>query len=70
MGHVRRWTWLPVLVAGGALFEYVRRGIVATGDPNLVPSLILLGAAAIPAAFVVHMAISPSSTTCSSSSAS
>jgi RsiW-degrading membrane proteinase PrsW (M82 family) len=56
MGHVRRWTWLPVLIAGGGLFEYVRHGIVTTGNPNLVPSLILLGAAVIPAAFVVFVA--------------
>lgn len=56
MGHVRRWTWLPVLVVGGGLFEYVRHGIVTTGNPNLVPSLILLGAAVIPAAFVVFVA--------------
>jgi RsiW-degrading membrane proteinase PrsW (M82 family) len=56
MGHVRRWTWLPVLGVGGGLFEYVRHGIVTTGNPNLVPSLILLGAAVIPAAFVVFVA--------------
>lgn len=56
MGHVRRWTWLPVLLVGGGLFEYVRHGIVTTGNPNLVPSLILLGAAVIPAAFVVFVA--------------
>jgi RsiW-degrading membrane proteinase PrsW (M82 family) len=56
MGHVRRWTWVLVLIVGGGLFEYVRRGIVTTGNPNLVPSLILLGAAVIPAAFVVFIA--------------
>src|ERR1700710_1083742 len=56
MAHVRRWTWLLVLIVGGALFEFVRRGIVTTGNPNLVPALILLGAAVIPAAFVVFVA--------------
>jgi protease PrsW len=56
VGRVRRWTWVVVLVVGGALFEYVRHGIVTTGNPNLVPSLILLGAAVIPAAFVVFVA--------------
>jgi protease PrsW len=45
-----------VLLVGGALFEYVRRGIVSTGNPNLVPSLLLLGAALIPTAFVVFIA--------------
>jgi len=56
MGHVRRWSWLLVLVVGGALFELVRRTIITTGNPNLVPSLILLGAAVIPSAFVAFAA--------------
>lgn len=56
MGHARRWSWLLVLLVGGALFELVRRAIVSTGNPNLVPSLILLGAAVIPTAFVVFIA--------------
>jgi protease PrsW len=56
MRHVRRWSWVLVLLVGGALFEYVRHGIVTTGNANLVPSLLLLGAAVIPAAFVVFVA--------------
>jgi hypothetical protein len=52
MGHARRWSWVLVLLVGGALFEVVRRAIVSTGNPNLVPALILLGAAVVPAAFV------------------
>src|SRR4051812_26283499 len=56
MGHVRRWSWLLVLVVGGALFELIRRAIVQTGNPNFVPTLILLGAAVIPAAFVTFVA--------------
>src|SRR3954466_11239503 len=56
MGHVRRWSWLAVLVVGGVLFELIRQGIVETGNPHLVPALILLGAAVIPSAFVSFIA--------------
>src|SRR3954452_13068955 len=56
MGHARRWSWLAVLVVGGVLFELIRRGIVETGNPHLVPALILLGAAVIPSAFVSFIA--------------
>ncbi|WP_250030858.1 PrsW family glutamic-type intramembrane protease [Paractinoplanes maris] len=48
-------TWLLVLVAGGALFEILRRTLVDTQNPNLVPSLLLLGAALVPAAFVTFI---------------
>jgi protease PrsW len=51
----RRWAWVPVLVVGVVLFEIVRRVLVETQNPNLVPSLILLGAAVAPAAFVTFV---------------
>src|SRR6478752_8212762 len=51
----RRWAWLPTLLVGTALFELVRRALVDTGNPNLLPSLILLGAAVVPAAFVAFV---------------
>lgn len=47
MTAVKRWSWVVVLVVGLALFWAVLRTLVATGNPNLVPSLILLGAAVI-----------------------
>lgn len=50
-----RGTWLLVLVAGGALFEILRRTLVHTQNPNLVPALLLLGAALVPAAFVTFI---------------
>lgn len=56
MGHVRRWSWLLVLIVGGGLFELVRQTIATTGNPNLVPALILLGAAVVPIAFVAFAA--------------
>jgi protease PrsW len=56
MGVTRRWSWLGVLVIGVVLFEAVRQTLVATGNPALVPTLILIGAAVIPLAFVDFMA--------------
>jgi protease PrsW len=56
MEHARRWSWVVVLAVGGVLFELVRQAIVDTGNPNLVPALILLGAAVVPAAFVTFIA--------------
>ena len=52
---MRRWSWLLVLVGGFALFEAVRHALISTQNPNLLPSLILLGAAVIPAAFVTFV---------------
>jgi RsiW-degrading membrane proteinase PrsW (M82 family) len=48
----RRWSWLPVLVVGAVLYELVRLTLVGTGNPLFVPTLILLGAAVVPVAFV------------------
>jgi RsiW-degrading membrane proteinase PrsW (M82 family) len=56
MGYARRWSWLLVLLVGATLFELVRHAIVSTGNPNLVPALILLGAAVVPGAFVAFIA--------------
>ncbi len=54
--RVGRWAWVVVLVVGIVLFELVRRTLIATLNPNFVPSLILLGAAVIPAAFLTFIA--------------
>ena len=51
----RRWAWVAVLAGGVVLFEIVRRVLIRTENPNLVPSLILLGAAVAPATFVVFI---------------
>jgi RsiW-degrading membrane proteinase PrsW (M82 family) len=51
----RRWIWIVVLLGGALLFEIVRRVLVETQNPNLVPALILLGAAVAPAAFVTFV---------------
>jgi RsiW-degrading membrane proteinase PrsW (M82 family) len=51
----RRHAWLGVLAVGVALFLAVERTLVATQNPNMVPTTILLGAAVVPAAFVAFI---------------
>jgi RsiW-degrading membrane proteinase PrsW (M82 family) len=50
-----RHAWLAVLVVGVGLFLAVERTLVATDNPNFVPSAILLGAAVVPAAFLTFV---------------
>jgi RsiW-degrading membrane proteinase PrsW (M82 family) len=54
-GFARRHAWLAVLVVGAALFIAEERTLVATQNPNLVPSAILLGASIVPLAFVAFV---------------
>jgi RsiW-degrading membrane proteinase PrsW (M82 family) len=53
--RAQRWAWLPVLLAGVGLFVAVRQALVITGNPTLVPSLLVLGALVVPVAFVVYI---------------
>lgn len=53
---LRRWIWVLVLLVGIVLYESVRAAVMTTGNPRLVPALILLGAAVVPAAFVAFIA--------------
>jgi RsiW-degrading membrane proteinase PrsW (M82 family) len=50
-----RHLWIPILAAGVVLFVADQQTLVATGDPNFVPSVILLGATVVPAAFVAFI---------------
>jgi RsiW-degrading membrane proteinase PrsW (M82 family) len=52
---VRRWSWLPVLAVGAVLYELTREALQFTGDPLFVPTLILVGAAVVPVAFVAFI---------------
>ena len=51
-----RWSWLLVLVVGAALFAVLHGVLVDTGNPNLVPAVIAIGAAVVPATFCVYVA--------------
>jgi protease PrsW len=51
----RRHAWIAVLVVGAALFIVIERTLVATSNPNFVPSAILVGAAIVPAAFLTFV---------------
>jgi RsiW-degrading membrane proteinase PrsW (M82 family) len=53
---VRRWAWLGTLVIGGALYLAVLAVLSDTGNPNLFPTLILLGALVVPLTFVTFAA--------------
>lgn len=50
-----RHAWLVVLVVGGLLYVLVLRTLIRTLNPNLVPSLILLGAFLVPVTFVTFI---------------
>ncbi|RKS75261.1 RsiW-degrading membrane proteinase PrsW (M82 family) [Motilibacter peucedani] len=47
--------WLLVLAIGSAFFVADERTLVGTQNPNFLPSVILLGAAAVPAAFTTFV---------------
>jgi protease PrsW len=51
----RRHAWAAVLVVGAALFLVEERTLVATGNPSLVPSAILLGASIVPLTFLAFV---------------
>ena len=53
--HAPRWLWLVVLSVGLGLFEIIRQVVITTNNPNLVPSLILLGAVVMPATVVTFI---------------
>jgi RsiW-degrading membrane proteinase PrsW (M82 family) len=54
VGVLRR-RWLQVLVSGLVLLFFVERTLVATSNPNYVPSVILLGAFLVPISFVTYL---------------
>jgi RsiW-degrading membrane proteinase PrsW (M82 family) len=47
--------WFQIFVSGLVLLFLVERTLVATGDPNYVPSAILLGAFLVPVTFVTYL---------------
>ena len=54
MGLLRR-RWFRIFVSGLILLYLVERTLVATSNPNYVPSVILLGAFLVPITFVTYL---------------
>lgn len=52
---VRRHAWLAVLAAGVLLFAVEIVVLVTTGNPNFVPTAILLGSAVVPVTFLAFV---------------
>jgi RsiW-degrading membrane proteinase PrsW (M82 family) len=48
---VSRWTWLKILFGGLILFWLLEQTLVHTGDPNFIPSLLMVGTFTVPLAF-------------------
>jgi len=48
-------TWFLVLISGLVLFLATDRAIYATGNPNYLPTVILIGAFLVPVTFVVYI---------------
>jgi protease PrsW len=47
--------WFQIFISGLVLLFLVERTLVATGDPNYVPSAILLGAFLVPVTFTTYL---------------
>ena len=54
MGLLRR-RWFQIFVSGLILLYLVERTLVATSNPNYVPSVIVLGAFLLPITFVTYL---------------
>src|SRR5918998_4110431 len=54
MGLLRR-RWLQLFASGLVLLFLVERTLVSTGNPNYVPSIILLGAFLVPLTFLTYL---------------
>ncbi|WP_350279881.1 PrsW family intramembrane metalloprotease [Kribbella sp. HUAS MG21] len=52
----RRWGWIGTFLVGGALYLAVLAVLTDTGNPNLFPTMILLGALVVPLTFVTFAA--------------
>lgn len=54
--RLHRMAWLPVLLVGLGLFVALRQTLLATGNANLLPALVLIGTLVVPVAFVTFIA--------------
>ncbi|NUR96395.1 MAG: PrsW family intramembrane metalloprotease [Kribbellaceae bacterium] len=53
---VRRWAWIGTFLIGSGLYLAVLAVLTDTGNPNLFPTMILLGALVVPLTFVTFAA--------------
>jgi protease PrsW len=53
--EILRRRWFQIFISGVLLLFLVELTLVATGDPNYVPSAILLGAFLVPVTFVTYL---------------
>ncbi|WBQ05414.1 PrsW family intramembrane metalloprotease [Kribbella sp. CA-293567] len=53
---VRRWAWVGTFLVGGGLYLLVLAVLTDTNNPNLFPTMILLGALVVPLTFVMFAA--------------
>lgn len=53
--RILRQRWLRTFIAGLVLLYFTERVLVTTGNPNFVPSVILLGAFLVPVVFVTYL---------------
>jgi protease PrsW len=49
--NLSRFSWFKILLGGMLLFYLLERALVSTGNPNFVPSLLMVGTFTIPLAF-------------------
>ena len=54
IGRLLGQRWFQILGIGAALFFGSEQALKATGNPNFVPTVILLGAFVVPAAFIAY----------------
>lgn len=54
IGRLLNQRWFQILGIGAVLFFGSEQALKATGNPNFVPTVILLGAFVVPAAFVAY----------------
>jgi RsiW-degrading membrane proteinase PrsW (M82 family) len=52
----RRWAWVGTFVVGAGMYMLVLAVLADTGNPNLIPTMILLGALVVPLTFVTFAA--------------
>lgn len=55
LANLLRRRWLQLFLSGLVLLFLVERTLVATGDPNYIPSVILLGAFLVPIVFTTYL---------------